>query len=110
VFSEPALASVGLAEEQARASGQEVRVGTALFADSGRAKALAQTEGVANIILDAKSDEILGAHILGAQADILIHEVVAAMYDHGTVERISRSIHIHPTLSEIVKSAAKHAR
>jgi pyruvate/2-oxoglutarate dehydrogenase complex dihydrolipoamide dehydrogenase (E3) component len=110
VFCEPVLASVGLAEEQARASGQEVRVGTACFADSGRARALAQTEGVAKIILDAKSDEILGAHILGAQADILIHEVVAAMYDQGTVERISRSIHIHPTLSEIVKSSAKNAR
>jgi len=110
VFSEPALAGVGLTEIQARDSGHELKVGTARFADSGRAKALAQTEGLAKVIVDAESDEILGAHILGAQADILIHEVVTAMYDHGKVETLTKSIHIHPTLSEIIKLAAKNAR
>ncbi len=109
VFAEPALASVGLREEQARASGHEVKVGIAHFADSGRAKAMGQTEGMAKIIVDAENDEILGAHILGAHADILIHEIVAAMYDHGKVEPLSKSIHIHPTLSEIVRSAARAA-
>ncbi|MEE8120868.1 MAG: hypothetical protein V3T55_05030 [Anaerolineales bacterium] len=109
VFAEPALASVGLREEQARASGYEVKVGIAHFADSGRAKAMGQTEGMAKIIVDAENDEILGAHILGAHADILIHEIVAAMYDHGKVEPLSKSIHIHPTLSEIVRSAARAA-
>ena len=110
VFTDPALASVGLTEAQARDLGHEVKIGTSRFADSGRAKALAQTEGMVKIILDAENDEILGAHILGAHADILIHEVVVAMYDHGKVDSISKSIHVHPTLSEIVKSAAKNAK
>lgn len=109
VFSEPALAGVGITETQARERGREVAVGTARFTDSGRAKALAQTQGLAKIIVDADSHEILGAHILGVHADILIHEVVVVMNEHGTVGSISKSIHIHPTLSEIVKSAAKNA-
>jgi len=59
------------------------------------------------IVARANTKEILGAHILGPDADNLIHEVVAAMYNRGTVEPIARSIHIHPTLAEAVKSAAK---
>jgi pyruvate/2-oxoglutarate dehydrogenase complex dihydrolipoamide dehydrogenase (E3) component len=110
VFTEPALSSVGLTGEQARDSGHEVKVGMARFADSGRAKALAQTEGLAKVIVDADSDEILGAHILGAHADILIHEVVVAMHNHGKINSLSKSVHVHPTLSEIVKWAAKNAK
>lgn len=107
VFSEPAVASVGLTEREAREAGYEVKVGKHLFAHTGRAKAIGQTEGFVKIVADAKSDQILGASIIGPHADILIHEVVAAMYDHGTAEPIAKSIHIHPTLSEAVKSAAK---
>lgn len=107
VFTEPALASVGMTEEQARQAGYEVKVGKALFAHSSRAKAIAQTEGLVKLIADAKSDELLGGHILGAHADVLIHEVAAAMYDHGTAEALAKTIHIHPTLSEVIKSAAK---
>ena len=107
VFCEPALASVGLTEREAREAGHEVKVGKHLFAHTGRAKAIGQTEGFVKIVADAKTEEILGAQILGAHADILIHEVVAAMYKHGTAEPIAKSIHIHPTLSEAVKSAAK---
>lgn len=107
VFSEPAVASVGLTEREAREAGREVKAGKHLFAHTGRAKAIGQMEGFVKIVADAKTGEILGAHILGAHADILIHEVVAAMYNHGTAEPIAKSIHIHPTLSEAVKSAAK---
>ncbi len=107
VFSEPAVASVGLTEREAREAGHEVKVGRHLFAHTGRAKAIGQTEGFVKIVADAKTSEILGAHILGAHADILIHQVVTAMYNHGTAEPIAKSIHIHPTLSEAVKSAAK---
>ena len=107
VFSEPAVASVGLTEREAREAGHEVKVGKHLFAHTGRAKAIGQTEGFVKIIADAKTSELLGAHILGAHADILIHQLVTAMYNHGTAEPIARSIHIHPTLSEAVKSAAK---
>ena len=107
VFCEPAVASVGLTEREAREAGHDVKVGKHLFAHTGRAKAIGQTEGFVKIVADAKTGEILGAHILGAHADILIHEVVAAMYNHGTVDPLTKSIHIHPTLSEAVKSAAK---
>lgn len=107
VFCEPAVASVGLTEREARQAGYEVGVGKHLFAHSGRAKALGQTEGFVKIVADAKTGQVLGAHILGAHADLLIHEVVAAMYNHGTAEPIAKSIHIHPTLSEVVRSAAR---
>ena len=106
-FTDPALASGGVTEEQARLAGYEVKVGKALFAHSGRAKAIGQTEGLVKLVADAKTGELLGGHILGPHADILIHEVVAAMYDDGTAEAIAKSIHIHPTLPEVLKSAAK---
>ncbi len=110
VFTEPALASVGLAEEQARREGKEVKIGLADFASSGRAKAIGQTAGLVKLIVDAESDQLLGGHILGPHADILIHEVVTTMYQHGTAESIAKSIHVHPTLSEVVKRAARSAR
>lgn len=110
VFTEPTLASVGLTEQEARAAGHEVKTGQALFAHSGRAKAIGQTEGLVKLIADAESGALLGGHILGPHADILVHQVVTAMYNHGTAESIARSIHVHPTLSEVVKSAAKALR
>ncbi len=107
VFTEPTLASVGMTEAEAREAGHEVKVGQSLFAHSGRAKAIGQTEGLVKLIADAKTGVLLGGHILGPHADILIHQVVTAMYKRGTAEAIAKSIHIHPTLSEAVKSAAK---
>ena len=110
VFTEPALAGVGLTEAEARAAGHEVKVGTALFAHTGRAKAIGQTEGMVKLIADAENGELLGGHILGPRADDLIHEVAVAMHEHGTFERLTKTIHIHPTLAEAVKSAAKGLR
>lgn len=110
VFSEPALASVGLTEEEAIRAGYEAKNGVAYFKDSGRAKGIAQTEGLAKIVVDSKTNQILGGHILGPHADELIHEVVIAMQGEGKLEALTKSIHIHPTLSEVVKSAAKAAR
>ncbi len=107
VFSQPALASVGLTEAEATAAGREVKTGTALFAHSGRAKAIGETEGMLKFVSDAETGELLGGHILGPHADILIHQVVTAMHNKGTAESIYQSIHIHPTLSEMVKDAAK---
>lgn len=107
VFTQPALASVGLTEAEAIAAGHEVKIGTAYFRHSGRAKAIGETEGLLKFVADAETGELLGGHILGPHADILIHQVVTAMYNKGTAESIARSIHIHPTLSEMVKEAAK---
>ena len=58
----------------------------------------------------ANNNEILGGHILGPHADILIHQVAVAMHDRGELDRLTKTIHVHPTLSEVVKGAAKAAR
>ena len=107
IFTQPALASVGLTEAEAVAAGHEVKTGVAHFKHSGRAKAIGETEGLLKFVADARTDELLGGHILGPHADILIHQIVTAMYNKGTAESIHKSIHIHPTLSEMVKDAAK---
>ncbi|VAW30001.1 hypothetical protein MNBD_CHLOROFLEXI01-3916, partial [hydrothermal vent metagenome] len=106
VFTEPALASVGLTEAEAIAAGHEVKTGKAYFEHSGRAKAIGETEGMLKFVADAETGELLGGHILGPHADILIHQVVTAMYDRGTAVSLYKSIHVHPTLSEMVKDAA----
>ena len=110
VFTEPTLASVGLTEAEAKAQGREVRVGTADFSASGRAKAIGLPIGRVKLVADDGTGELLGGHILGPRADDLIHEVVSAMYKNGSAETIAKSIHIHPTLSEVVKRAAKALR
>ena len=109
IFSDPTLAAVGLTEDEARARGYEVKVGS-VPVGGARAMAIGDTRGRLKAVVDAKTNEILGFHILAPHGDTLLHEAVAAMYDHGTVDRIARSIHVHPTLSEMVKAAARAAR
>jgi pyruvate/2-oxoglutarate dehydrogenase complex dihydrolipoamide dehydrogenase (E3) component len=110
VFTEPALASVGMTEAKAQVAGYEVKTGMAKFAHSGRAKAIGSMEGMVKLVADAQTGVLLGGHILGPHADDLIHEVAVAMHDHGTFERLTQTIHVHPTLSEVVKDAAKRLR
>lgn len=110
VFTQPALASVGLTEKEAIAAGREIKTGVAYFEHSGRAKAIGETEGLLKFVTNAKTGELLGGHILGPHADDLIHQVVTAMYNNGTAESLYQPIHIHPTLSEMVKDAAKKLR
>lgn len=110
VFTQPALASVGLTEAEAVAAGHEVKTGVAYFEHSGRAKAIGETEGMLKFIADAQNGELLGGHILGPHADDLIHQVVTVMHNKGTAESLYKSIHIHPTLSEMVKDAAKQLK
>ena len=110
VFTQPSLASVGLTEQEAIAAGHEIKTGTSYFKHSGRANAIGETEGMLKFVADAQTGELLGGHILGPHADILIHQVVTAMYNRGTAESLYRSIHIHPTLSEMVKDTAKQLR
>jgi len=109
IFSDPTLAAVGLSETEARSRGQVVATGSAP-ADGARAKAIGDNRGRLKAVADKATGQILGFHILAPHGDDLLHEAVAAMYDGGTIERISKSIHMHPTLSEMVKSAAKAAR
>ncbi len=110
IFTQPALASVGLTEEEATDAGHKVKTGKAYFKHLGRAKAIGETEGLVKIISDNDTGQLLGGHILGPYADDLIHEIAVAMYNGGKAESLYRSIHIHPTLSEVIKNAAKKLR
>ncbi len=110
VFTQPALASVGLTEAEAIGAGYEVKTGMAYFAHSGRAKAIGETEGMLKFIANGQTGEMLGGHILGPHADDLIHQVVTTMNNKGTAESLFKSIYIHPTLSEMVKDTAKKLR
>lgn len=106
IYTHPEIATVGLTEEQAKEKGLSVNVGKFPFMANGRARAMGFTEGFAKIIADAKTDRILGAHIVGPRASELIHEVVVTMEFGGSSEDLARSFHAHPTLSETVREAA----
>ena len=106
VYTHPELAQVGYTEEDAAAAGHEVRVGKFPFSANGRARAMGEPEGQVKIVADARTDRVLGVHILGAHASDMIHEAVAAMTFHASSEDIARSNHAHPTLSEAIKEAA----
>ncbi|MCX6108401.1 MAG: dihydrolipoyl dehydrogenase [Proteobacteria bacterium] len=106
VYTWPEVAAVGLSEEAAKQQGLAVKIGKFPFLANGRAKAFGNTEGFVKIIADAKSDRIVGAHILGPNASELIAELVVAIEFGASAEDIARSTHAHPTLSESVKEAA----
>jgi len=109
VFSDPTLAAVGLTEAEARERGHDVVVGTTR-AQGGRAMAIGDRRGLLKAVVDRRSREILGFHVLAPHGDDLLHEAVTAMHGNGGIERITKSIHIHPTLSEMMKTAARAAK
>ena len=109
IFSSPTLAAVGLTAEEAQKQGYDVLVG-AVSATGGRSNTIGDTRGKLKAVVNKADGEILGFHVLAPHGDDLLHEAVAAMHGKGTIDRISKSIHIHPTLSELVKSAARAAR
>ncbi|MCC7053761.1 MAG: dihydrolipoyl dehydrogenase [Gemmatimonadaceae bacterium] len=104
-YCHPEVASIGLTEEQVRAKGLEYKVGKFPFSANGRARTSGDTDGFVKIIRDEKYGEILGAHIVGAHATELIHELVVARENEFTVEEIDLALHAHPTLSEAVAEA-----
>ena len=106
VYTWPEIAVVGLTERQAKESGREFRVGKFPFSANGRARTAGQTAGFVKFIADAKTDEILGCHMVGPGVSELIPEVVLAMEYRGSCEDIGMTVHAHPTLSEAVKEAA----
>ncbi len=109
IYIWPEVASVGQTEEQVKASGRQYKTGKVPFAASGRAKAMDEPDGYVKILTDAKTDRILGVHILGPRASDLIGEAVTAMEYHGSAEDLARCIHGHPTLTETVGEAARAA-
>lgn len=106
LYTHPEMAWVGRTEAAIQAAGVECRVGTFPFAASGRALAVGESEGVVKIVADAKTDRILGVHILGPGASELIAEAVVAMSFGASSEDLARTVHAHPTLAEAVHEAA----
>ncbi len=105
-YCHPEVASIGLTEEQCKAQKLEYKVGKVPFSANGRARTAGETDGFVKIIRGTKYGEILGAHIIGAHATELIHELAVARENEFTVEEIELAIHAHPTLSEWVAEAA----
>ena len=106
IYTAPEIAWVGLSEEQAKDKGFEVKVGSAPFAASGRAKALEQQAGMVKFICDVKTDRILGVHMSGPYVSELVAEAVLALEYGATTEDIALTMHAHPSLSEIFHEAA----
>ena len=106
VYTSPEVASVGKTEEELKAAGVDYKSGKFLFLANGRAKANQTTDGFVKILADAKTDRVLGCHIIGPQAGELIHEVAVLMEFGGSAEDLARTTHAHPTLAEAVKEAA----
>ena len=109
VFTDPEIASAGLTDEEARAAGHEVKVGKFPFAALGRALSVNDTEGFAKVVIDARTEEILGVHIVGNGASDLISEAALAIEMGAVAQDLNLTIHPHPTLSEAVREAAAAA-
>jgi dihydrolipoamide dehydrogenase len=106
IYTWPELASVGLTEEQLKEKGIDYKAGSFPFSANGRAKALGTTDGQVKILADAKTDKVLGVHIVGPRASDVLAEAVIAMEFGTSSEDIARSFHAHPTLSEVMREAA----
>jgi dihydrolipoamide dehydrogenase len=105
-YCHPEVASIGMTEAQVKEKKIDYKVGRFPFSANGRARTSGETEGFVKIIRDAKYGEILGAHIIGAHATELIHELAVARENEFTVEEVDLAIHAHPTLSEAIAEAA----
>jgi dihydrolipoamide dehydrogenase len=106
IYTHPEIAWVGKTEEQLKRAGIEYRAGQIPFAANGRALGQGDTTGFVKMLADAKTDQILGVHVIGTNASELISEAVVAMEFHASSEDIARIVHAHPTLSEVMHEAA----
>ena len=106
VYTMPEVASVGKTEEELKGAGVEYKAGKFPFTANGRAKSMRKTDGFVKVLADAKTDRVLGVHIIAAGAGEMIHEAAVLMEFGGSSEDLARTCHAHPTLSEAVKEAA----
>jgi dihydrolipoamide dehydrogenase len=106
VYTTPEVATVGQTEDALKAAGHKVKVGKFSFMGNGRAKAVGQADGFAKIIVDAETDRVLGAAIIGPAAGDMIHEICVAMEFGASAQDIALTCHAHPTYSEAVREAA----
>jgi len=106
VYSWPEVASVGKTEEELKAAGVQYKAGKFPFLANSRGRAIGETDGFVKVLADAKTDRLLGMHIIGPDAGTLIHEGCLVMEYGGSSEDLARTCHAHPTLNEAVKEAA----
>jgi len=110
VFSDPEIAYCGLSEEEATKAGYKVKVGRFRFAASGRAKTLNQTDGLVTVIAEEGSEIVLGVRMVGPHVSELIGEATLAVETAATLEDLIATIHVHPTLTEMIQESAEMAR
>jgi dihydrolipoamide dehydrogenase len=106
IYTSPEIAWAGKTEQQLKADGVAYTVGSFPFMANGRARAHHDVRGMVKVLADAKTDRVLGVHMIGPQVSELIGEVVTLMEFGGSAEDLARTVHAHPTLSEVVKEAA----
>ena len=106
VYTWPEVAAVGRTEEQLRKAGIEYRAGKFPFSANSRARATGETDGLVKILADARTDRVLGVHILGPLAGDLLQEAVIAMEFGASSEDIARTCHAHPAMGEALREAA----
>jgi pyruvate/2-oxoglutarate dehydrogenase complex dihydrolipoamide dehydrogenase (E3) component len=102
LFIDPPLGRVGMTEAQVRESGREALVGKMMMARVGRARERSETQGFMKVLIDAKSERILGAAILGIGGDEIVHSLLDVMYADAPYTVIQRAVHIHPTVTELI--------
>jgi dihydrolipoamide dehydrogenase len=107
IFTDPEIASVGLSVEEAKKAGFEPVEGKFPFGASGRAMSLNETEGWVKVVGDAKTDKLLGVHMIGPEVTELVAEAALAIEMGATVNDLASTIHAHPTLPEAVMEAAE---
>jgi pyruvate/2-oxoglutarate dehydrogenase complex dihydrolipoamide dehydrogenase (E3) component len=110
LFIDPPLGRVGMTEAQARASGRPVLVGKRPMTRVGRAKERSETDGFIKILVDAETEELLGAVILGVGGDEVVHLLIDMMYARAPYTVVSRAVHIHPTVAELVPTTLQELR
>ena len=102
LFIDPPLGRVGLTEQQVRASGKKALIGKMMMSRIGRAKERGETQGFMKVLIDAESEQILGANILGIGGDEIIHLFLDTMYAKQSYQFIKNAVHIHPTVAELI--------
>jgi pyruvate/2-oxoglutarate dehydrogenase complex dihydrolipoamide dehydrogenase (E3) component len=107
LYIDPPLGQIGMTEEQVRKTGEPALIGTRAMTRVSRATERGETQGFIKILVDKESQQILGASILGTEADEAIHCILTAMYARKPISLLQRSVHIHPTVAELIPTTAQ---
>ena len=102
LFTDPPLARIGLSEAEVRASGRAALVGVLPMTRVGRARERGETQGFMKVLVDARTDRLLGAALLCIEGDEIVHSLLDAMHADVPVSVLRRAVHIHPTVSELI--------